>query len=97
MMIHIITPSVDYNQWLNTKLNESTNQNSLVSPKFLRKRVIIKLWGPLRKINNLSLIKAKIAYYLKKFETEQQRKNKLGNGHKIIYKARMKPSKKAKL
>ena len=41
MMIQEITPSVDLYYWmkrLNTQLNESTNQNSLKSPK-----IIIKL------------------------------------------------------
>ena len=46
MMIHKITPSVDYNYWLkrlNTQLNKPTNQNSekkfpkLLSPR-IRKR-----------------------------------------------------------
>ena len=43
MMIHKITPSVDFDYWmkrLDTQLNESTNQNSIKNPK-----VIIKLWG----------------------------------------------------
>ena len=40
-MIHKITPSVDYNQWLtrlNTQPNETANQNSLKSPKLLSQR-----------------------------------------------------------
>ena len=35
-MIHKITPSVDYNQWLrrlDTQPNEATNQNSFKVPK----------------------------------------------------------------
>ena len=51
MIIRKITPSVDYNQWLNrldTKLNEPTNQNSLKVPEVVdptNKKVKIKLWG----------------------------------------------------
>ena len=36
MLIHKITPSVDYNYWLkrlDTQLNKTTNQNSLEVPK----------------------------------------------------------------
>ena len=36
MMIHKITPSLDYNQWLkrlDTKLNKPTPQNSIKVPK----------------------------------------------------------------
>ena len=39
MMIHKITPSLDYNWWfkhLDTQLNESTNQNSRKVAKFVR-------------------------------------------------------------
>ena len=39
MMIHKITPFVDYNYWLkhfNTQLNESTNQYSLKVPKVVK-------------------------------------------------------------
>ena len=39
MMIHIITPSVDYNLWLkrlDNKLNEPTNQNLLKVPKVVK-------------------------------------------------------------
>ena len=41
-MIHIITPSADYNKWLkrlNTQLNDPTNQNSLKYPKLLSQRI----------------------------------------------------------
>ena len=33
MMIHKFTPSVDYNYWLKHLINESTNQNSMKTPK----------------------------------------------------------------
>ena len=42
MIINKITLSVDYNyglKRLNTEVNESTNQNSLISPKLLNKRI----------------------------------------------------------
>ena len=42
MMIHKIIPSVVQNYWLkrfNTQLNESDNENSLSSLKFLRQRM----------------------------------------------------------
>ena len=42
MMVHKITPSVDYNQWLerlNTELNETTYW------AFESEKAIIKLWG----------------------------------------------------
>ena len=40
MMIHKITPSLDYNQWLkrmDIQLNELTNQNLLKSPKLWKR------------------------------------------------------------
>ena len=39
MMIHRITPSVDYNKWLkrmDTQLNEPTNKNSIKVPKVVK-------------------------------------------------------------
>ena len=49
LMIHKITPSEDYNQWLkhlDTQHNEPTKQNSITVPKLLGQRTrIIKLWG----------------------------------------------------
>ena len=39
MIINKITPSLDYNYWLNrleTYLNESTNQNSIKVPKVVK-------------------------------------------------------------
>ena len=39
MMIHKITPSVDYNKWfkrLDTQSNKPTNQNSIKVPKVVR-------------------------------------------------------------
>ena len=36
IMIHKINPSVDYNEWLkrlDTQLNETSNQNSIIVPK----------------------------------------------------------------
>ena len=39
MMIHKITPTVDYNLWLkrlDTQLNEPSNQNSINVPKFVK-------------------------------------------------------------
>ena len=51
MMIHKIAPPVDLNQWLkrlNNYLDESTNQNSLKSPKIVKptnkKRYYETLW-----------------------------------------------------
>ena len=37
MMIHKITPAVDYNYWF--MINEVTNQNSIRSPKLLRQPI----------------------------------------------------------
>ena len=52
MMIHKITPSVDYNYWLkrlDTQLNETTNQNLIKVLKVVRptneEKVIVKPWG----------------------------------------------------
>ena len=42
MMIHIITPYVDYFNWLKrleTQLNEPTNQNSVKVPKVVSQRI----------------------------------------------------------
>ena len=44
MLLHKITPTVDYNQWLKrliTQLNELTNQNSLKVPWVLKQRAKI--------------------------------------------------------
>ena len=53
MMIHIITPIVDYNLWLkrlDTQFSEPTNQNSVKVPKVVEPtnrtdNVILKLLG----------------------------------------------------
>ena len=51
MMIHTITHSVDYNQWLtrlDTRLNESTNPNSIKVPKVVKttnKKTLLKNFG----------------------------------------------------
>ena len=45
MMIHKITPSVDYHDWLkrlDTKLYEPTNKNSIKLPK---ENATLELWG----------------------------------------------------
>ena len=51
MMIHKITPSVDYNQFLkllDTQLNEPTNQNSMKVLKYVKptnKKTLLKTLG----------------------------------------------------
>ena len=43
MIIYLIIPSVDKNQWLKrleTQFNEPTNQNSIKAPKLLIQRII---------------------------------------------------------
>ena len=43
MVIHIITPSVDYNQWLqrlDTQLDKPNNQNSILVPKVVKLKSI---------------------------------------------------------
>ena len=49
MMIHKITPSVDYNLWLK-RLVTQLNQNSIKVPKVVNlnqqiKKRLLKLWG----------------------------------------------------
>ena len=47
-IIHKITTSIDYNQWLNTQLNEQTNKNSIKSPKLLSQRIRKRFYRTLR-------------------------------------------------
>ena len=48
MIIRKINPSVDYNQWLKLleiQLNEQTNQNFKIVPKFVKLTLFYDFWG----------------------------------------------------
>ena len=54
-MIHKLTPSVDYNWWLNAQFNESTNQNAtkkVLKVKKTSKKTFYKTLGA-NEINSL--------------------------------------------